>query len=75
VGGNRLTGGDLNGATQLLAYPTGIAQRHRKHPDIDFVLHDRPQQWVLESIRQGEVDFGIVIDPGPAVLQDQSLIL
>ncbi len=28
------------------------------------MLHDRPQQWVLESIRQGEVDFGIVIDPG-----------
>ncbi|MCI1026042.1 LysR family transcriptional regulator, partial [Pseudomonas putida] len=25
-----------------------------------------PQQWVLESIRQGEVDFGIVIDPGAA---------
>jgi DNA-binding transcriptional LysR family regulator len=22
------------------------------------------QQWVLESIRQGDVDFGIVIDPG-----------
>ena len=31
--------------------------------DIDFVLHDRPQQWVLESIRQGDVDFGIVFDP------------
>ena len=30
-----------------------------------FVLHDRPQQWVMESIRQGDVDFGIVIDPGP----------
>nr|VUD32293.1 LysR family transcriptional regulator YfeR [Raoultella sp. NCTC 9187] len=29
------------------------------------MLHDRPQQWVLESIRQGEVDFGIVIDPAP----------
>ncbi len=26
---------------------------------------DRPQQWVMESIRQGDVDFGIVIDPGP----------
>jgi DNA-binding transcriptional LysR family regulator len=59
VGGNRLTGGDLNGATQLLAYPTGIAPHsNRRYPDIDFVLHDRPQQWVLESIRQGEVDFG-----------------
>jgi DNA-binding transcriptional LysR family regulator len=38
--------------------------RNHRYPDIDFVLHDRPQQWVLESIRQGDVDFGIVIDPG-----------
>lgn len=30
VGGNRLTGGNLDGAAQLLAYPTGIAQRHRQ---------------------------------------------
>ncbi len=28
------------------------------------MLHDRPQQWVLEV--SAEVDFGIVIDPGPA---------
>jgi DNA-binding transcriptional LysR family regulator len=40
--------------------------RNHRYPDIDFVLHDRPQQWVLESIRQGDVDFGIVIDPGQA---------
>jgi DNA-binding transcriptional LysR family regulator len=45
--------------------PHCIAQSNQLYPDIDFVLHDRPQQWVLESIRQGEVDFGIVIDPGP----------
>ena len=44
--------------------PQCIAQSNRRYPDIHFVLHDRPQQWVLESIRQGEVDFGIVIDPG-----------
>jgi DNA-binding transcriptional LysR family regulator len=43
-----------------------LPHSNRRYPDIDFVLHDRPQQWVLESIRQGEVDFGIVIDPGPA---------
>ncbi len=46
--------------------PQCIAHSNRRYPDIDFVLHDRPQQWVLESIRHGEVDFGIVIDPGPA---------
>jgi DNA-binding transcriptional LysR family regulator len=45
--------------------PQCIAESNHRYPDIDFVLHDRPQQWVLESIRQGDVDFGIVIDPGP----------
>lgn len=35
--------------------------------DIDFVLYDWFQQWVLESICQGEVDFGIVIDLGLVV--------
>lgn len=44
--------------------PQCIAEGNHRYPDIDFVLHDRPQQWVLESIRQGDVDFGIVIDPG-----------
>lgn len=44
--------------------PQCIAESNHRYPDIDFVLHDRPQQWVLESIRQGDVDFGIVIDPG-----------
>ncbi len=39
------------------------------------MLHDRPQQWVLESIRQGEVDFGIVIDPGPVSdLQSEEIL-
>ena len=46
--------------------PQCIAYSNWRYPDIDFVLHDRPQRWVLESIRQGEVDFGIVIDPGAA---------
>ena len=44
--------------------PQCIAESNHRYPDIDFVLHDRPQQWVLESIRQGDVDFGIVLDPG-----------
>lgn len=30
VGRNRLTGGDLDGATQLLAYPPGVAQGNRQ---------------------------------------------
>ena len=66
------TGQQLSGTVRVAAsqtisahlIPQCIAQSNRRYPDIRFVLHDRPQQWVLESIRQGDVDFGIVIDPG-----------
>ncbi|MEN3752156.1 LysR family transcriptional regulator [Mangrovibacter sp. SLW1] len=33
--------------------PQSIAQSQQQFPDITFMLHDRPQQWVLESVRQG----------------------
>lgn len=46
--------------------PQSIAHSLQCYPAIDFMLYDRPQQWVLESVRQGEVDFGMVIDPGPS---------
>ena len=65
--GQQLTGTVRVAASQTISahlIPQCIAASGRQYPDIDFVLHDRPQQWVLESIRQGEVDFGIVIDPG-----------
>ena len=66
------TGQQLSGTVRVAAsqtisahlIPQCIAQSNQRYPDIRFVLHDRPQQWVLESIRQGDVDFGIVIDPG-----------
>jgi DNA-binding transcriptional LysR family regulator len=29
--------------------PQCIAQSNELYPAIDFVLHDRPQQWVLEA--------------------------
>ncbi|MDH8683215.1 LysR family transcriptional regulator [Klebsiella pneumoniae] len=67
--GQQLSGTVKVAASQTISahlIPQCIAHSNRRYPDIDFVLHDRPQQWVLESIRQGEVDFGIVIDPGPA---------
>ena len=59
-------GQQLSGTVRVAAHliPQCIAESNHRYPDIDFVLHDRPQQWVLESIRQGDVDFGIVIDPG-----------
>ncbi len=65
--GTQLTGKVRIAASQTISahlIPRCIAESNRCYPEIDFVLHDRPQQWVLESIRQGEVDFGIVIDPG-----------
>jgi DNA-binding transcriptional LysR family regulator len=65
--GQQLTGTVRVAASQTISahlIPQCIAASNQCYPEIDFVLHDRPQQWVLESIRQGEVDFGIVIDPG-----------
>ncbi|MBB1201767.1 LysR family transcriptional regulator [Enterobacteriaceae bacterium 89] len=65
--GQRLSGTVRVAASQTISahlIPQCIADSNQRFPEIDFVLHDRPQQWVLESIRQGEVDFGIVIDPG-----------
>ncbi|MGL4722982.1 MAG: LysR substrate-binding domain-containing protein [Scandinavium sp.] len=65
--GQQLSGTVRVAASQTISahlIPQCIAASNRRYPEIDFVLHDRPQQWVLESIRQGEVDFGIVIDPG-----------
>ena len=66
--GQQLSGTVRVAASQTISahlIPQCIAESNQRYPDIDFVLHDRPQQWVLESIRQGDVDFGIVIDPGP----------
>jgi len=66
--GQQLSGTVRVAASQTISahlIPQCIAESNRQYPDIDFVLHDRPQQWVLESIRHGEVDFGMVIDPGP----------
>ena len=66
--GQQLTGTVRVAASQTISahlIPQCIAQSNQRYPEIAFMLHDRPQQWVLESIRHGEVDFGIVIDPGP----------
>ena len=67
--GQQLSGTVRVAASQTISahlIPHCIAHSNHRYPEIKFVLHDRPQQWVLESIRQGEVDFGIVIDPGAA---------
>jgi len=65
--GQQLSGTVRIAASQTISahlIPQCIAHSNQRYPEIAFVLHDRPQQWVLESIRKGDVDFGIVIDPG-----------
>ncbi|WP_047607293.1 LysR family transcriptional regulator [Rahnella aquatilis] len=44
--------------------PQCISGGERQYPDIRILLRDQPQQLVLNSVRNAEVDFGIVIDPG-----------
>lgn len=44
--------------------PDCIAQCHQALPGVQLVLLDRHQSAVLASVLSGEVDFGVVIDPG-----------
>ncbi|MDB5816497.1 MAG: LysR family transcriptional regulator [Rhizobacter sp.] len=46
--------------------PACIAACNAHEPDIEFVLLDRIQQDVLDSVRAGEVDFGVVVEPPQA---------
>lgn len=43
--------------------PQCLAASQRRYPEIKVMLRDRPQQWVLQSVRDAEVDFGIVVGP------------
>src|SRR5450830_1545874 len=44
--------------------PECIALCRRQWPGLQLTLLDRIQHDVLDSVRSGEVDFGVVIDPG-----------
>lgn len=55
--------------------PQCIAAGEQQYPEIRFLLRDQPQQQVLQSIRNAEVDFGIVVDPVQAVDLDCEPIL
>jgi DNA-binding transcriptional LysR family regulator len=68
----------------LSAYlmPGCIAACAREAPRVRFVLLDRIQQDVLESVRGGEVDFGVVVEPsavddlhGEAILHDPFVLV
>lgn len=43
--------------------PACIADCAREYPELTLQLHDQAQTLVLDSVRGGEVDFGIAIDP------------
>ena len=43
--------------------PACIAECARRDPEVELVLLDRIQQDVLDSVRAGEVDFGVVVEP------------
>jgi DNA-binding transcriptional LysR family regulator len=47
--------------------PQCIAAGEREYPEIRIMLRDQAQQQVLQSVRNAEVDFGIVVDPVQAV--------
>ncbi|BEL76682.1 MULTISPECIES: LysR family transcriptional regulator [Serratia] len=47
--------------------PQCIAAGEREYPEIRIMLRDQAQQQVLHSVRNAEVDFGIVVDPLQAV--------
>lgn len=47
--------------------PQCIAAGERQYPEIRIMLRDQAQQQVLQSVRNAEVDFGIVVDPVQAV--------
>ncbi|HFZ1934024.1 LysR family transcriptional regulator [Serratia marcescens] len=47
--------------------PQCISAGERQYPEIRIMLRDQAQQQVLHSVRNAEVDFGIVVDPVQAV--------
>lgn len=45
--------------------PECIARCKQQFPGVELLLHDRIQNDAVASVLAGEVDFGVVIDPGP----------
>lgn len=55
--------------------PHCIAACATELPGVEILVLDRIQQDVLDSVRSGEVDFGVVIDPAePADLHTESIL-
>jgi len=55
--------------------PLCIADCARDYPELTIQLHDQAQTLVLDSVRGGEVDFGIAIEPPEASEFDSEVIM
>jgi DNA-binding transcriptional LysR family regulator len=55
--------------------PQCIADCARLYPELTIQLHDQAQTLVLDSVRGGEVDFGVAIDPPLTGEFDSELLL
>lgn len=64
-------GEELKGRVRVATSPTisanlmpfCISECSKRYPDIQLVLHDKVQKLVLDSVRHGEVDFGVIVEP------------
>ena len=55
--------------------PQCIAACARDYPELTVQLHDQVQTLVLDSVRGGEVDFGLAIEPADSETFDSETIL
>jgi len=55
--------------------PQCIAECTRRYPELVIQLHDQAQTMVLDSVRGGEVDFGLAIEPPDTGEFDSELVL
>ena len=55
--------------------PASIAACARDYPQLTVQLHDQAQTLVLDSVRSGEVDFGLAIEPADKESFDTETIL
>jgi DNA-binding transcriptional LysR family regulator len=55
--------------------PACIADCAREYPELAIQLHDQAQTLVLDSVRGGEVDFGVAIEPPEAGDFDSEVIM
>jgi DNA-binding transcriptional LysR family regulator len=55
--------------------PSCIAACAQRYPELTVQLHDQVQALVLESVRGGEVDFGVTVEPADTEAFDSEIIM